>query len=60
MGREAGKKIVREGRGRKASVSLCHGSECPLIFNFQIHTIFLLDHVLLRNLYNFPKVKTSS
>lgn len=56
-GEEAGKD---EKKGRKANVPLFRGSVCLLIFDFQIHSIFLLDHVLPNNLYNFPKVKTSS
>lgn len=56
-GEESGKD---EKKGRKANVPLFCGSVCLLIFDFQIHSIFLLDHVLPNNLYNFPKVKTSS
>lgn len=56
-GEESGKD---EKKGRKANVPLFCGSACLLIFDFQIHSIFLLDHVLPNNLYNFPKVKTSS
>lgn len=58
QGRRQGGK--EERKGRKANVSLFHGSVCLLIFDFRIHSIFLSDHVLLKNLYNFPKVKTSS
>lgn len=49
-----------EKKWSKATAPLFHGSVCLLIFDFQIHSIFLLDHVFLNNLYNFPKVKTSS
>lgn len=56
-GRQGGKEERKE---RKARVSLFHGSVCPLIFDFHIHSIFLSDHVLQNNLYNFPKVETFS
>lgn len=54
---EAGEDVKK---GSKANAPLFHGSKCLLIFDFQINSIFVLDHVFLNNLYNFPKVKTSS